>query len=274
VDGVVTFHTNPFACGVARFNEQLAEKLKLPLLTFSTVTEARHPLFSVKWSELDESAKRMLRQRASKTFDLFWHGEAPEGISSRAERVYHASEIGCPSTVQGNPRRSGLNILTFGMANKIQLKYHHRLQPILEAQDPGYTVSLSTAIHEGSPWAESFHRSVNALRGVYGDHLRVLGFLADDALTRELSEATACALFFDPALRANNTSYWAAVEQNCLVLTNLDHLSPAVHPSSDIRTLDEWPDFHRREEMRGSAARAMKQYSWDRVLDALQAVHA
>jgi hypothetical protein len=40
-----------------------------------------------------------------------------------------------------------------------------------------------------------------------------LGYLADDALgSKELRECTALRMFFDPAVRANNTTFWAAVE--------------------------------------------------------------
>ena len=30
---IVTFHTNPYTCGVARFNVSLAQSLEVPLLT-------------------------------------------------------------------------------------------------------------------------------------------------------------------------------------------------------------------------------------------------
>ena len=30
---IVTFHTNPYTCGVARFNVSLAKSLEVPLLT-------------------------------------------------------------------------------------------------------------------------------------------------------------------------------------------------------------------------------------------------
>ena len=64
------------------------------------------------------------------------------------------------------------------------------------------------------------------MRSVFGPHLRVLGFLGDDALARVLVEVDAVACYFTPALRANNTSYWAAVDAGKTIYTNRDEHSP------------------------------------------------
>jgi hypothetical protein len=64
------------------------------------------------------------------------------------------------------------------------------------------------------------------MRAIFGDKLRVLGFLGDDALAKELREVDAVAAYYVPALRANNTSAWAALEAGKHLFTNTDELSP------------------------------------------------
>jgi hypothetical protein len=82
------------------------------------------------------------------------------------------------------------------------------------------------------------------MRGIFGDKLRVLGYLGDDALAKELREVDAVAAFFVPALRANNTSAWAALEAGKPLYTNTDEYSPSL----DVHT-----------------------HSWDKLLELLRA---
>jgi len=128
------------------------------------------------------------------------------------------------------------------MAHKLVLPHFVQLKEDLDRDHPDYTLSLSTAVHEGSPWDEALTQSVEAMRGIFGDHLRVLGFLADDALAKELQDCDAVAAFFVPAFRANNTSAWAALAAGKFLYTNLDQHSPALNP---------------------------EQYSWDALLQVL-----
>ena len=78
---------------------------------------------------------------------------------------------------------------------------------------------------------------------MFGERVRCLGYLLDDALAKELRECSAVALFFDPAVRANNTTFWAAIEAERLVITNLDADSP-IGPSLTVRDIEDlrtWP---------------------------------
>jgi hypothetical protein len=68
--------------------------------------------------------------------------------------------------------------------------------------------------------------------------LRVLGYLGDDALAKELRDVDAVALFYDPALRANNTTYWAAVDAKKTIFTNRDDQSP--QPGDPLPTWGKW----------------------------------
>ena len=227
IDAVLSYHLNPNTCGVARFNQQLAARLGVPCLPLGS--ECQYPLVSVKIAELEAGVQvlhpgHVLRR----PFDLFLHDRSPRinGLAGHARRVFYADELGCPSTVQGNPHRGAYRVLTFGMAHKLVLPHFEELKVHLEAYEPDYTISLSTAVHEGSPWDTALTESAEAMRAIFGDKLRVLGFLADDALAKELQDSDAVAAFFTPALRANNTSYWAAVEAGKPVYTNRDEHSP------------------------------------------------
>lgn len=218
-DAVLGYHMNPLTCGVAKFNVQLAERLGVPYLSIANpLTEHINGLLSVKFSELPDDG---LRGYASAVLS---HDRPPFMVCERP--VFYADELGCPSTICGNPTRGAYRVLTFGMAHKIVLPHFEKLKSHLDAEHPDYTVSLSTAIHEGNPWEQSFEDSTTAMRAIFGDKLRVLGFLADDALAKELQECDAVAAYFTPALRANNTSAWAAIAAGKTLYTNLDEQSP------------------------------------------------
>lgn len=220
IDAVLSYHTNPQTCGVAKFNQQLAQRLGVPCLPL-TNQFVGHALVSIKASEVGTG----------------WEYEIPDGCTlllhdrptmppRGARRWFYADEIGCPSTISGTAHRGTYRVLVFGMAHKLVLPYFESLKGLLDDEHPDYTIELSTAVHEGSPWDEALTHSIEAMRGVFGDKLRVLGYLGDDALAKELQDVDAVALYYLPALRANNTTYWAAVEAGKTIYTNRDALSP------------------------------------------------
>ena len=235
IDAVLSYHLNPNTCGVARFNQALAKKLGVPCLSMYRMcseAKARHPLVSIKPSEMDghgvalpwwiESHSVLLHDR---TLD------PSEPLIRKASRVFYADELGCPSTLDGNPTRGSYRVLVFGMANKILLPHFENLKRELDTEHPDYTIELSTAVHEGSPWDEALTQSAESMRRIFGDKLRVLGFLADDALVKELQDVDAVAAYYDPAVRANNTTAWAALAAGKKLYTNTDAQSPSVAPT-------------------------------------------
>lgn len=278
IDAIVSVHLNPLTSGVAKFNVQLADRLHVTLTKYGSpeAHAAKHPLISVKCSEVAEA--NALAPHA--VYDLFlhdWGGSfrdvhavkqasqvyAANGVIARNIRAVRRDviEAFCPSTVQGNPTRGAINVLTFGMAHKFQGVHFERLKTLLDHTEGDYTVSVSTGIHEGSPWEPSFTENERLMRGIFGDHLRVLGFLADDALAKELREATAVALFFEPAVRANNTSFFAAVEAGCMVVTNRDAESPQPSGQSivyNLASMQEWPTKY----IKVTTFRGAPFYSW------------
>lgn len=228
IDAVLSYHLNPATCGVARFNRQLAQQLGVPCLRWTTTTAA-HPLVSIKPSEMPYPADCYWT-----AYDLLLHDRSlsPQCVAMRnADRIWYADELGCPATLQGDPSRGAYRVLTFGMAHKLVLPHFVALKAQLDREHPDYTISLSTAVHEGSPWDAALTESAEAMRHIFGDKLRVLGFLGDDALAKELQDCDAVAAYFTPALRANNTSAWAAIAAGKPLYTNRDEHSPDVnHP--------------------------------------------
>ena len=286
IDAVLSYHLNGAVCGVAKFNQLLAAKLGVPCKSYYLYDHARRPLASIKFSEMRDQYLMLL----PKPYELMVHDLPVLDVEwqavLRADRVIAANPViarrlreqhhdvvegFCPSTLQGNPHRAPLNVLTFGMAHKLQLPYYEKLKALLDATGQDYTVSVSTAVHEGSPW-DAVSEAGEKLRAIFQDRTRALGYLADDALARELQDCSAVAMFFDPALRANNTTFWAAVDAGVPVLTNLDGDSPQLpqlgHFLLNIDTVNALPEW-----LPGSGAWRQfgipHDYTWDRLLQTL-----
>ena len=268
VDAVLGYHLNPHTCGVAKFNALLAQRLGVPLLPWDA-TQPKHPLVSVKPSEVIDAVPDELQalpspwhRRWADGYDLFLHS-APMTPRARkavadATRVYAANAViartiatmrpdvvtaWCPSTVEGIPYRGFPSVLTFGMAHKAQTGQLLALKALLERAPGDYMVSVSCAIHEGSPWAQAWAETEDTYRDIFPNHVRILGFLGDDALAAELRAADAVALFYDPALRANNTTFWAALEAGRAVITNTDADSPELPTGAyNLADLTTWTD--------------------------------
>lgn len=226
IDAVLGYHMNPATCGVAKFNEQLAHHLGVPHRYLWDGHLYTHPLISVKAGELPAPWESLLPSHG----DLLLH-DRPTRLRTRHGRVLFADEIGCPATIQGTASRGAYRVLTFGMAHKRLLPHFVALRQQLEDEHPDYTVEMSTAIHEGTPWDAGLAQSITDMRAIFGDKLRVLGFLGDDALAKELQDCDAVAVYFDPALRANNTTAWAAVAAGKRLYTNYDAQSPRIMPT-------------------------------------------
>lgn len=277
-DAVLSQHPNPDTCGVVKFNVQLAQHLGITHDRLVLIPNPRwdYPLLSLKLSELRESPVILEALRTyPQPYAVFWHDAGDPVVSARAQQVWYASDVGCPATIQGNATRVGKSILTFGMAHKIDAESHLKLKALLDATNEPYTVCLSSAIHEGHPWDTTTTDTAWTMRSIYGEAFRFLGYLADDALAREIRDAHAVALFYHPAARANNTTLWAALNVGTPVITNLDKQSPKElqHNRSvfDLDQLTDWPDAPVRREVRMGGWKAASVYSWDRVTSMLKA---
>jgi len=229
-DAVLSYHLNPATCGVAKFNHRLARELGVPCEPIGIAYLYRHPLTSIKAAEMGPHWMLEIPRHG----DVLLHDRPAlvwPVMGSTHRTVFYADELGCPATIDGNPTRGRYRVLTFGMAHKRILRHYVALKQQLEAEHPDYTLELSTAIHEGTPWNEGLQQSISDMRAIFGDKLRVLGFLGDDAIAKELQDCDAVAVYFEPAFRANNTSAWAAIEAGKTLYTNCDAQSPTVRPT-------------------------------------------
>jgi hypothetical protein len=247
IDAVLTPHPNAWTCGTGKWSLKLAQQLGVRCLPLSASHMIRGLGFvSTRMSELSSTdappARFDLLVHDWVTHDDFtWPHHWDKWIEG-AERLYVANPVllaqvmpyrpdaqclPIPAAMDGLPSKPGYRVLTFGMAHKRLAGHFDRLKDQLEREHPNYQIRLSTAVHEGSPWDRSLETADAQLRPIFGDRLRFLGYLADDALADELQAADAVALYYTPALRANNTSYWAAKEAGKVIYTNRDSLSPA-----------------------------------------------
>lgn len=239
IDAVLSVHTNPLTCGVTKFNVQLADHLGVTHGILGQLF-SHHPLVSIKGCEMPAySGWPILND-----YSLLLHDTNVQWtVIAKARRVFaanpaiarHVRDVRpdvitawCPSTVNGCADRGSPHVLVFGMATKLQMRHLQALKTELDATHPNYTIGLSTAVHEGTPWDVTLQDSVAAMRELFGDRLRVLGFLGDDALAKELQDCDAVALYYDPAVRANNTTAWAVLEAGKTLWTNVDHDSPVL----------------------------------------------
>ena len=309
IDAVLSWHLNPWTSGVAKFNLQFAQQLGVPVRPLRAQVLAmhgsvmheggvpsqaddlcQHPLISVKLAELPG---RLAFQAPA--HDVFlhdpWTWPLTDPLLRAAGRVYAGSrpiaasvrgvrpdviEAWCPSTVQGQGRRAELSLLCFGMAHKLNGSAAHlaRLRTLLATAQRGYTVLVSMGVHEGSPWDGAFTAISATYRAIFGDQVRLLGYLADDGLLQAFQQCEAVALFFDPAARANNTSLWAALEAGVPVITNLDADSPPDlrHGETvfDLAQLTQWPTWEERRSVAAAGRGAVQARGWDRLLTLFQ----
>lgn len=250
VDAVLSYHMDPNACGIARFSQALAKRLGVPFDYVGKIHRWQHPLVSWKSTEQPSDWWPGNGVSIKQPYDLFLHdwptypdygaeswleysGRVYAGNGLIAERIRSvrpdAVEAFCPNTLAGNVSRGEYRVLTFGMVHKKLAPHFSQLKHRLDSEHPDYTVELSAAQHEGK--TETIEDAAKELRAIFGDKLRVLGNLSDDALAKELRDVDAVALYYDPALRANNTTAWAALEAGKTLYTNTDEHSPPLDPS-------------------------------------------
>lgn len=253
VDAVVTHHMKPFASGVARFNELLAQKLGVPTLSIFApdVLECEMPLLSFKLHEFgaDELAafERVLGVLERRSpFRVFLHDyrdlELERRMINSAQIVFCGNDAiahriaGCgacvvPAWAPGlitDQRRfepAEVSVFSFGMAHKIQTHMFARLRELLEQSSRSYAVHISNATHETST-LEDAQLVFDEMHAIFPRGLYFMGHLSDVAVYNQLLNTTFFAAFFRGGARANNTSISSAMEQGAVVITNLDQHSP------------------------------------------------
>ena len=303
IDCIAGYHLNPWTCGIAKFNAILARHLDVPVVSIHELPAAgyRRPLLSLKLSEFLPEHTAMLERWArgrQGQYEFFLHAIDGSEVERRlilgAAKVFVGNrelhemlkpvradvvELFCPGTIL-TPQRvqpTELSILTFGMAHKIRVADYRKLRDLLEVTGKSYKVFVSTALHEGTNFDESFIVRFEELQEIFNGRVYFMGYLSDTAVFNHLVDATFLAAFFEKGLRANNTTVNAAMECGCAVVTNLDEYSPKGYEHLktviDINRCNCLPGLEDIEQI-GRAARevAHAHYGWDRLVAEIRQV--
>jgi glycosyltransferase involved in cell wall biosynthesis len=289
---VVSYHTNPYTCGVARFNQALAKEMRVPVCSVSKFVPSSKSisLLSIKFEEMStKSAEDMWTQldQVDAKFDLFLHGVTQSEIENRylnkARRVIVATReyaeivraqrpdvlsYFAPGAVDSSKKiNADITLLTFGMAHKIRSDGYRKLGEILTADERSVQLEISTALHDGTSFSEDFFSVGSEISEVFNGNVSFLGFLADDEVSRRLRAADALVAFFPSGVRENNTTVLSAMAHGCAVITNLDSLSPSwmKHNDSvfDISQLNTFPTNAELARVGIAARVAVNPYSFE-----------
>ena len=291
---VVSFHTNPYTCGVARFNQALAKSMQVPIesvLQFEASQETVS-LLSLKFDEIPEAMSERLLENLDHqlaTFDLFLHGINQSAIESKyiakARRVIVASReyadliqeqrsdviaLFAPGAgVSGLRSTFDITLLTFGMAHKIRSDGYRKLGAMLKTDSRTFQLEISTALHDGTSFSEDFFSVGSEIGEVFEGNVSFLGFLADDEVSRRLTNADALVAFFPSGVRENNTTVLSAMAHGCAVITNLDEYSPPwmKHGESvfDVNQLASFPSSAELSVVRTGAKKAVSPYTFEEL---------
>ena len=300
IDAVVTHHRDSFRSGVGRFNELLADRLRVPLVGIRELVSSGcgHPLLSFKVSEL-AAAEREALERLVETkpvsWELFLHvyegDELEDDLIAGAARV-HCGNHEIDAEIAGrNPESqilwspglilderpfsdAEITVFSFGMAHKIRTDLFQRLRTLLDGSGRSYVVYVSAANHETTRMKDA-HLIFDEMHEVFPRELFFLGNLSDVAVYNYLRSSTFFASFFLGGVRANNGSVAAAMEKGAVVLTNLDEHSPPelVHMDNviDIGSCEELPvDPLVLEGISDRATQTAKRRGWDRLVARLR----
>ena len=298
--GLVSYHTNPYTCGVARFNQALAIALKTQIVSISNLRASSSDvlLLSLKFEEIpSESASELFAdvQSSGAIFDLFLHGVVDSEIEQKfiasARRMFVASSEYAEQVrsrradvvsyfAPGAPDRSknvraDLTLLTFGMAHKIRSDGYKKLGHLLATDDRTVQLEISTALHDGTSFSEDFFSVGSEISQVFDGNVSFLGFLADEEVSRRLHAAHALVAFFPSGVRENNTTVLSAMAHGCPVITNLDSYSPSwmKHDESvfDIDQLSIFPSRDSLLRVGEAGQRAVAPYSFEVLASLLNA---
>lgn len=251
---LISSHVNPVLSGVAKFNYLLSDRLKIPFISINDahLIKKGPVLLSVKLrdmnlSEINKIYELFLYINEKKIiYDIFFHTfdelEIEHAFVKHSRLVFCGnSEIAkalhklnkkivsawCPPLLDSKSvwSETEFNLFSFGMAHKIQLKYYKTLHNILQKFKKNYCLWISTAFHEKVSFGDFNIISIQLIE-IFGNNIRFLGFLSDDAINYFISKIQLFVAFFEKGVRANNTSVLAAMNKGCAVMTNCDEYSP------------------------------------------------
>lgn len=289
---LVSYHTNPYTCGVARFNQALATALNIPVCAVTKLVANKSDilLLSLKFEEMStEIAENLLNHliETGANFDLFLHGvthlELEKKFIASARRVIVATHeyadlirsqredvvayFAPGAGDAGVAKNAEITLLTFGMAHKIRSDGYKKLGQLLSADSRTVQLEISTALHDGTSFSEDFFSVGSEISQVFDGNVSFLGFLADDEVSRRLHAADALVAFFPHGVRENNTTVLSAMAHGCAVITNFDSYSPVwmKHGKSvfDIDQLSTFPPANELIRVGAAAREAVAPFTFD-----------
>jgi hypothetical protein len=295
---IVGVHTNPFTCGIARFNARLADQFRITVLPWSDFVEypASDALLSIKVSEFDSAATSELDRfvRSGVQFDLFLHAFDDTPIEQLLVRSARHLFVGSNEMARliGDLRsdviacfapgmeplpvsdQSEIRLLTFGMAHKISSTGYRKLADLLRRDGRSSTLEISSALHEGTKFDSEFFAVADEIRSAFDGSVRFLGFLADEEVSERLRRATAMVAFFPRGVRENNTSVMGALAHGCPVITNLDSDSPKwlQHGVTciDVSRLTRFPQIEELAAIGIAGQEAISEYTYESLAEILR----
>lgn len=253
---VLSTNTKPHLSGVAKFGFLFAKKIRAHFLGFYDTNQIKRGdevLLSVSCDQLDTDLETQIWRFVSFAeekkikYSVFFHTWVGNSIEheliKKAKSIYagnaeisqeikkivpNVKPLWSPSLIEGVGLKNGkdVHIFSFGMAFKIQTKYHEILAEKLEDFGVDYVVRFSTGFHERANFG-NYDGLATELESIYGDNTQFFGFLSDDAIDHFLRTSDIYVNFFPNGARANNTTLFAPMSRGCPVITNLDMYSPA-----------------------------------------------
>lgn len=302
---IVSTNTKTHLSGIAKFSNTIAQKVNIPLYSFNEITKIKkntHVLLSISLeninAELETQTWRFLTlaQEQKIDFSIFFHCflDTPleHMLISRAKKIYAGNReiaeyirpyfsavktLWAPSLVdyEKNGKKHEINILSFGMAFKIQPNYHKILAEKLAKYNVDYIVRFSTGFHERASFGD-YDSIVSDLEEIYGNKSHFYGFLSDDAIDYFLKISDLYVNFYSKGTRGNNTTLYASLERGKPVLTNFDHYSPKwLRHGINILDISKLSKKNLRKDALkkiGTQGRSdmMKNSTWDKLILALR----
>lgn len=296
IDWILSPQLNPYACGVAKFNWCLAAQIGCPVRDSLTTADEGVPLISAHRVDvsIDILGTWLRWTHADHRYDLWLHDDPsdwPLGWIRRARRVFTAHAgilealgpvrqdahlVWCPSTLPPSTSEDfpPPAVLTFGMAHKLVLPCYRALAALMAPLAKEWTLEVSTAIHDGTPWPAGLASVESQLAAIFGPRLRFWGALSNWAVAWSLQRVSVVALFYAEGACANSTTLWAALRAGLPVITNLGAWSPAElrHDETvyDVTQLTAWPDLVDRDRVGIAGQAVAARYSWHRLLEVLR----
>lgn len=300
---VVSLHTNPFTCGVARFNRSLAEQLKVPLLSLDTYLRSvpsGDELLSLKIDEIPQVQQEQLSDfLAEKTpsFTYFVHdasgSELQRLLLKSASRVFANSRelteklsvsrsditaVFSPGAgVHEKLPHVELRLLTAGMAHKIRQHGYLKLAELLGKASIKVRLEVTTAVHDGQRFDEEFFSVATEIKSAFAGNVHFCGFLSDEELSHRLQEVDAFAAFFPRGVRENNTTVLSAMAHSCPVLTNCDEFTPPwmVHDLTlfDVERLTQFPSIDALRRVGAAAKSVVGDFGFRQLAQILEGSH-